>query len=417
MPRPVGPPMPLPRNNNDLFGPPDGASEADTPAAIRQQGMTEQGITFSQDANATPPSGAFWGGQSDLSAGQYQEQTPAFYGPAPQQQAPDVVHFEDQQLPTLPDVPAHFDKTNPVHPTKLGMLLRVLAAAGVGGAAGLGERTVGGGFRAGVAANQQMAQNQAQRQVWQDAQQQRQNQIAMQQQQVAAYPGQQAALQAQQAQMGQLRQLQIDNLKQGPADKHIQSYIGDDGTQRVVFQKANGDTYERSFGGVQNTKTPPESKPPKVIVMGRNTYHWDTNTDKWTNIGPAPEHQGYGADGRRRTPQSTFNTIEKWKQGELLKIEKDSRYHSDNPADPSGKAQILTEEGRTMKQMVQDSYENMINAAGGDVEHFDYENAGTQNLPNGPSAAPPNPPSANVPPPGARIRDYTNLMPRVKRGR
>jgi hypothetical protein len=208
-----------------------------------------------------------------------------------------------------------------------------------------------------------------------------------------------------------LRGLQIAKLQDAPTDKHIQSYVGDDGTQRVVFQKANGDVYEKSLGGVQNTRVPPEPKPPKVIIMGRNTYHWDTNTDNWTLIGPAPEHQGTGADGKRRSPQSTFSTIEKWKASELAKVEKDSRYHSDNPDDATG-PQVLSAQGRTMKQMVQDSYENMIRAAGGDVEHFDYATGGTQNLPSGSSASP-----ANVPPPGSRIRDYTNLMPRVKRGR
>jgi hypothetical protein len=410
--RPENIPMPI-RNNNDIFGPVDG-SEADTPnttpdtpAAIRQQGMTDQGITFSQDANATPPSGAFWGGQSDLSAGQYQEQTPAFYGPAPQQQAPDVVHFEDQQLPTLPDVPAHFDKTNPVHPTKLGMLLRVLAASGAGGMAGWGAKTPGEGFARGQAVGNNMQQMWsardnagvvAQRQQVADQRQQVQDQrqqvaLGMDQAQRANYP-------QQQAQQQQLRGLQIAKLQDAPTDKHIQSYIGDDGTQRVVFQKANGDVYEKSLGGVQNTRVPPEPKPPKVIIMGRNTYHWDTNTDQWTLIGPAPEHQGTGADGKRRSPQSSFSKIETWKANELQKVEKHSGLD-----DPTALG---------YKQMIQNSYENMIRAAGGDVEHFDYATGGTQNQSNGPSAAPP---TANVPPPGARIRDYTNLMPRVKRGR
>jgi hypothetical protein len=236
---------------------------------------------------------------------------------------------------------------------------------------GMRSAGAGAGFMAAQQDIQQRQQFGARQQQNFDISQQRQAATQMQRERIQSYPADRTAaqgrMQAQTQRQLALTDATIARMKQVPSDKLLHSYVNADGKQTIVFQAGDGSTYEKSFGQVQQ-RAEPHPRAPQHLVMGDSTYLINPDDpSKVTRIGPAPAHQGYDANGQRRTPQSTYVKIEAAKGRSLANIERNSS---------------LTEDQKlAMKQQVQDTYENQILAAGGDPEHYDYQQQGGQAAP------------------------------------
>ena len=264
-------------------------------------------------------------------------------------------------LPESPALPAHRDRTHPMHDTKLGKLRRAAQYAIVGGLAGSAGGNVGQGFAYGqnAIANLQALQMQRdqakQMAAYHDAQIQRMNA------QTAGLPQQQADMSAYRTARTEYLKAQSAKLKRAPNDKFVHSYQGADGRMRLIFQKPGGGTYE------QASDQPFYSKPDKPPAAPRPLLGHGPDGGVYL-IDPTTGHSRLVIRGKdpnapkKRASAEYFRKVDNWKSNEWRKATNDS---------------MLSDDERMQRlQDIQDHYERAIVTGGGDVNHYDVRTGG-----------------------------------------
>jgi hypothetical protein len=273
-------------------------------------------------------------------------------------------------MPSSPPLSPYQDASHPQKSgSKLGKLWQVMQSAAAGAAAGSAGGNFGQGFNLAQQASQNLQQLQVQRQAAKDLSDWRQAQIERSRQEAQGIPAKQAAMNAYRNARTRYVDQQTEKLKQAPSDKFIHSYNATDGKVHLVYQKASGDTYEKSSDAAFFVK--PEAQPRPLLAHGHDHGVW--------LIDPNTGHARQVIKGRtdvpvRRGTPGQFATVEQWKNREWNRVQND----------------VMLSDADKMQRLqnVQDQFERVITTLGGEPAHYDVRSgsgqSNSQNDPNDP---------------------------------
>lgn len=296
---------------------------------------------------------------------------------------PPISFHDDPQalqaiMPQAPALPNAQDATHPASKSKLGKLWAiagpVLKDAAIGGLAGSAGGNIGQGFQYAQQAAQNLQRMQMERQAAKDLSDWHQAQTARLQQQTAGMPQQQSAMNAYRTSRANYNDAQAaffrartDRLKVAPNDKLVHTYNGNDGKVHLVYQKPNGDAYERASDA--SFFVHPAAQPKPLLAHGHD--HAVYLIDPQTGHSRKVIEGSTDAPPRKGTP-AQFTQIEKYKQGEWDKVANDV---------------LLSDAEKTNRlQNIQDHYERLITTLGGEPAHYVVPPQGSTQPISNPSA-------------------------------